>query len=362
MPSATIAAPLSRPSLRPASPEAAAPPPTPQQHVLRLATGYMVSSALHLVASLQVADRIAAGTTRVADLARGLDVQEDVLYRVLRLLASVGIFAECAPREFGLTAAGEALRRDVPGSMHDMVNWLTDPFHFRVYAEAGTTMRHGVPAVEHAMGAPAFDYLAMDAAESAIFNDAMTSFSAAVVPAVMAGYDFGDIRLLVDVAGGHGHVLCSILERYPHMRGVLFDVDHVIAGAEEKVARRNLGDRCRLAVGDFFTAVPHGGDAYVMKHIIHDWDDDRALTILHNVRAALAGVRNGRVILLESVIAPGDAADFAKFIDYEMLMITGGRERTEEEFAVLFDKAGFAMTRVVRVPGSPLSVIEARPR
>jgi hypothetical protein len=335
--------------------------PTPHQHVLQLATGYIVSSALHLIVSLQIADLIASGNTGVADLARLAKVKEDVLYRVLRVLASVGVFAEVAPREFGFTPAAEVLRRDRLDSLHDLVNWIADPFHFRVYAEATTTMETGVPAVEHATGSPVFDYLAQDEAESAVFNDAMTSFSRQVVPAVLAGYDFSDVEVLVDVAGGHGHVVCSVLEQHPRMRGILFDLDHVIARAEPKVARRGLAQRCRLAVGDVFTAVPHGGDAYLLKHIVHDWDDARALTILRNVRAALVGVPEGRVILLESVIAPGDAPDLAKLADYEMLMMTGGRERTEAEFAALLARAGFELTRIVRVD-SPLSVIEARPR
>ncbi|HTV02356.1 MAG TPA: methyltransferase [Luteitalea sp.] len=335
--------------------------PTPHQHVLQVATGYMLSSALHVVVSLQIADLIAAGTTGVVDLARLAHVKEDGLYRVLRLLASAGVFTEVAPRQFGLTPAAEVLRRDRQDSVHDLVNWIADPFHFRVYAEAAATMESGVPAVEHATGAPAFEYLARDAAESAIFNDAMTSMSAQVMPAVLAGYDFSDVKVLVDVAGGHGHVVCSVLEQYPAMRGILFDLDHVIAGAEPRLAARGLGARCQLAVGDFFTAVPHGGDAYLLKHIVHDWDDARAITILRNIRAALVGVQTGRVIMLESVIGPGDAPDFGKLVDYEMLMMTGGRERTAEEFRTLLARAGFELTRIVRVD-APLSIIEARPR
>ena len=310
--------------------------------------------------SLRVADLVASGVTRTADLARLAQVREDALHRVLRLLASVGVFTEVAPREFALTPAADVLRRDRLDSAHDFVSWIADPFHFRVYADAIVTMRTGVPAVEHTTGMPVFEYLASDDAESAVFNDAMTAFSAQVTPA-LEGYDFGDIDVLVDVAGGHGEVLCAILDRYPRMRGVLFDVDHVIAGAESRMARRGLRDRCALAVGDFFAGVPQGGDAYLMKHIIHDWDDSRALRILRQVRAALEGAPHGKLILLESVIRAGDEPDLGKLVDYEMLMVTGGRERTEEEFATLLGRAGFELTRVVRID-SPLSVIEARPR
>jgi hypothetical protein len=339
----------------------AAPQPTPHQHILQLTTGYMVSSALHTVVSLRLADFMASGVTRVADLARHLTVNEDALYRVLRLLASVGVFVEVAPREFGFTPAAETLRRDRLDSLYDVVNWLADPLHFRVYADAGVTIRTGVPAVEHTVGLAAFEYLARNPDEARIFNDAMTAFSAQVTPAVLDGYDFGGIDVLVDVAGGHGELLGAVLERHPAMRGVLFDLEAVIAGAEQRLATRGLLHRCELVVGDFFNGVPPGGDAYVLKHIVHDWDDSRALVILRHVRAALEGVAGGRLLLLESVITPGASPDLVKSIDYEMLMMTGGRERSEAEFAALLRKAGFVLSRVVRLD-SALCVIEARPR
>jgi hypothetical protein len=338
----------------------AMPDTAPQQHILQLATGYMVSSALHVVVSLRLADFMASGVTRVADLARHLTVNEDALYRLLRLLASVGVFAEVAPREFGFTPSAEALRRDRLDSVYDIVNWLADPLHFRVYADAAVTIRTGVPAIEHTVGVPAFEYLARTPDEAHTFNDAMSALSAQVTPAVLDGYDFGGIDVLFDVAGGHGELLASVLERHPAMRGILFDLDRVIVGAEQRLATRGLLHRCDLVAGDFFGGVPAGGDAYVLKHIVHDWDDSRALVILRHVRAALEGVPGGRVLLLESVIAPGDATEFGKLIDYEMLMMTGGRERSEPEFAALLRKAGFQLTRIVRLD-SPLCVIEAAP-
>lgn len=334
----------------------------PQQHVLQLATGYMVSSALHVVVSLRVADFMASGLTRVADLARLLSVNEDALYRVLRVLASVGVFAEVAPREFGLTPAAELLRRDHLESVHHLVNWLADPLHFRVYADAGITLRTGVPAVEHTVGMPASEYLARDAEAAAVNNDAMTSFSAHVSPAVVASYDFSDIDVLVDVAGGYGDTLCGVLDAYPSMRGILFDIDHVIARAGQKIATRGVLHRCELKSGDFFAGIPSGGDAYLLKHIIHDWDDSRAVVILRHVRKALEHVSRGRLLMVEWVIEPGNAPDLGKLIDYEMLMMTGGRERGVADFAALLRKAGFRLTGVRRLEGSPLSMIEARPR
>jgi hypothetical protein len=189
----------------------------------------------------------------------------------------------------------------------------------------------------------------------------MTNFSASLIPAVLDAYDFSGITTLVDVAGGHGEALVTILGRYPNMRGVLFDVDHVIEGATSRIAAMGLQNRCGTESGDFFTSVPRGGDAYLMKHIIHDWDDQRAGVILRNIRAALDGVARGKVILIESVIQPGNQADLAKVIDLEMLILPGGRERTADEFAALFASAGFEMTGITPTP-SPVCVIEARPR
>jgi hypothetical protein len=192
-----------------------------------------------------------------------------------------------------------------------------------------------------------------------VFNDAMTAFSRSVAPAALDAYDFSGIRTLVDVAGGHGEILMSILRAHPEMRGVLYDVDHVIEGAKPRLTQAGLSDRCEAVAGDFFKSVPPGGDGYIMKHIIHDWDDDRATVILKNIRTALQGQSDGRVLLLEAVIQAGDKPDLAKFIDLEMLLMPGGRERTAEEFARLFARAGFKLTRVVPT-SSPLCVIEAR--
>jgi hypothetical protein len=239
-----------------------------------------------------------------------------------------------------------------------MALWIGSPFHFRVYANTMDSVRSGLPAADTTLGMPVFEYFAQNPELSEIFNNAMTSFSASVAPAMLQAYDFSGINVLVDVAGGHGGILSSILQKYPKMRGILMDVDHVIAGARPKIAAMNLQDRLEAVTGDFFKAVPPGGDAYIMKHIIHDWDDERASTILKNIRTGLAGKPNGKVILLEAVVQPGNTPDLAKLIDLEMLLLPGGRERTAEEFRALFAKSGFEMTRIVQTE-SPLNVIEA---
>jgi hypothetical protein len=327
------------------------------QHVFQLGTGFIVSAALGAAVRLDIPDHLAAGPRTAADLARTTGSNEDALYRLLRALSMVGVFAETAPRTFALTPPGELLRRGAPGGAREMMLWMCDDFHYHIYAELSEAVRTGGTVAEKVVGKPAFEYLAGQPALSQRFNDAMTAFSSVVAPAVLQAYDFAGIGTLVDIAGGHGMVLASILRDYPSMRGILFDVEHVLAG--NRLAELGVADRVQLVPGDFFKAVPAGGDAYLMKHIIHDWTDDQCVVILKNIRTALAGKPQGRVILLETVIAPGNAPDFGKLIDLEMLLIPGGRERTADEFAALFARAGFELARIVPTQ-SPLSVVEAR--
>jgi hypothetical protein len=332
--------------------------PTPEAvpHVFQLITGHIVASAVNIAAQLGIADRLANGPRTAADLARDCSVDEGALYRVLRALASVGVFTETAPRTFDLTPAGAALQ---DGPVRAMALWVAGAFNFRVYANAMHSVKTAESAVPATVGAGVFEHFATDPELSRIFNDAMTGFSATIIPAVLEAYDFGGIKTLVDIAGGHGAVLTSIVQKYPSMKGVLFDIDHVIEGAKARIASQGLADRVTTASGDFFKAVPAGGDAYIMKHIIHDWDDERATTILKNIRAVLP--KDGRVILLEGVIPPGNDPGFGKILDLEMLVMPGGKERTEEEYRALFAGAGFDLTRIVPTE-SPLSVIEAKPK
>jgi hypothetical protein len=329
----------------------------PALQVLQVATGYMASAALYLAISLNVPDQLAGGPKDVAELARAAGANEDALYRILRLLVSLGIFAEPGPRRFAHNAASELLRKDTPASLRGMAVFLPDPFHFRVYAELMHSAMTGKPAGDKALGMPVFEYLAKNPDYSAVFNDAMTALSAPVIDAALEAYDFSTIGTLVDVAGGHGEVLMSVLKAHPKVRGILADVAHVIEGAKPRIAAAGLSSRCQAVAIDFFKSVPAGGDAYVMKHIIHDWDDDRSSIILQNIAKAM-GSTNGKVILLETVLRGDSEPDFGKLIDIEMMALPGGRERTADEFKALFARSGFELTKVVPTK-SPLSVVEA---
>jgi len=313
---------------------------------------------LWVATKLRIADQLASGPKTVAELAKASGVNEDRLYRTLRAIATVGIFREEDGRRFANTPASEFLIEGRPGNVRDLVMWTSDPFHMHVYEEMLHSVKTGELAIEKVYGKPAFEVFADPAMkeESEVFNNAMTSISQMVMPAVLEAYDFTGIGTLVDVAGGHGFVLSSILQKYSAMRGVLFDMEHVIAGAAPLLKRMGVESRVQAATGDFFKSVPAGGDAYIMKHIIHDWDDDKAGVILSNIHKQLKS--GGKVILIEAVIAPGNEPHFAKWIDIEMFMMPGGRERTEAEFAELFRNNGFKLSKVVPTK-SPLSAVEA---
>jgi O-methyltransferase domain len=333
--------------------------PTPEaiQQAFQLMSGHIVASAVNISARLGLSDRLAAGPRSADDLARELNVNADALYRLMRALASVGMFEEQSHRTFTLAPVGAAL---CDGPVRWMALWIAGEFNFRVYANAMHSVKTGESTVPVTTGGDGpFEYFAKHPELSKTFNDAMTGFSAFVVPAVLEAYDFSGINTLVDVAGGHGALLTAILEKYPAMKGIVMDLDHVVAGAGRVIAAQGLSDRCTTATGDFFTAVPGGGDAYIMKHIIHDWYDDKASLILANIRKVLP--KDGRVILVESVIPANNEPGMGKIMDLEMLVMPGGKERTEQEFRELFDKSGFTLTRVVPTR-SPLSVVEAKPK
>ncbi len=331
--------------------------PQPAEALLQLALGYMTTAALGCAVELEIAERLKNGPRGVAELALETGVKEEPLYRVLRALASAGVFKESADRKFALTPAAELLCKGAKGSLQSMVRWFSARVHFETFPEMMHSLKTGETVVEKVHGVSCFDYLEKNEPVGEIFNDAMTEFSAALIPAALEAYDFGWLngKTLVDIAGGHGKVLTEILLKHPGIHGKLFDLEHVVNGAKPRIESLGLTARCSVCHGDFFAAVP-SGDAYVMKHIIHDWDDVKAATILKNIHKASPA--DARVILLEGVITPGNEPHFGKWLDLEMLLLPGGRERNEEQFRELFADTGFRMTRVVSTK-SPICVIEA---
>jgi hypothetical protein len=328
------------------------------EHLLQIGLGYMPAMCLNIVTKLGVVDQLVNGPKPANDIAAAVGANADALYRVMRALSSVGIFHETAGRAFALTPASELLKSDHPSSMKSFVTFIADPMHFRCYANLMHSVKTGETTSEPTFGKPIFEYLQSDPDEAKVFNAAMVNLTQMFIPAILEAYDFSDTRTLVDVGGGYGSVLGSILQKYPHMKGILVDLAHVTEGAKPYLQSIGVADRCTIQSGDFFKSVPSGGDTYIMKHIIHDWDDERSATILRNIKQALGNNSGGKVLLLESVIGFGADLPMAKWGDIEMLALPGGRERTEEEFRQLFEKSGLRLNRIVPTQ-SPQCVIEA---
>ena len=338
----------------------AAAEPQPAEQIFQLGWGYFLSAALYSVLQLRIPDLLVKGPRTAASLAESCGAHPGALRRVLRALATANVFAEVAPKTYALTPVSDMLRSDHPSQMREMAMFMSHPFHLNVFREMSYSVATGKSAMEKVHGMPCFDAMATMPDVADHFHKAMTSFSRQIAPAVLAVYDFAGVDTLMDVAGGHGWTLCEILNRHPRMKGILFDMPDVIEHDECKTCTLNLSGRCRRIGGNFFESIPAGADAYYMQHIIHDWDDERALTILGNVRRALKGVANGRVLVVDSVLPEGPEPHFGKMLDLEMLMLPGGQERTESEFRALFEQAGFRLARVVPT-GMPKSVLEARP-
>lgn len=326
----------------------------PSARLMQMIFGFMTSQAISVAAKLNLADLLKDEAKTADELAQAAGVQPRPLYRILRALASVGIFAEDNTGRFRLTPLAEPLRGDAPDSLRDFAIFLGADWHWRAWGDLSYSTKTGLPSFERIFGKAYFDYLAENPAPAQVFNNAMTSLSASASAAIIGAYDFDGIGELVDIGGGHGFLLVSILKKYPQMRGVLFDAPPVVQGAKDIIEAAGVGSRCDVVGGDFFASAP-AGDAYIIKHIIHDWDDERACTILKNCHRAMN--ENGKLLVVEMVIPEGNGPSLGKLLDLEMLVLLHSFERTEAQYGALFERAGFKLTRVVPTP-SPYSVIE----
>ena len=330
----------------------------PDAQLLNLMFGQTVFSCLGALAQLGVADHMsAAEPIDVATLAARSGAHEPSLYRALRALASLGVFTQ-EGRRFQLTEVGALLRKDHPRSLHALNATWFDEWRHRAYEHFADTLRTGTNGVQLAYGKNAWDHFNDVPEQGHLFNEAMTGFSRASGAAILDAYDFSGISRLADVGGGHGMLLTSILRKYPDMKGVLFDRPPVIEEARAAGHLAGLESRLALESGSFMKTVPSGCDAYVMKHIVHDWHDDACIGILREMRDRLPA--HGRVLVCDMVVNETPEPSPAKLLDIEMLSCTeGGKERTEEEFAALFTAGGFRLERIVPTV-SPVCVIEAR--
>ncbi len=329
-------------------------PTEPLLALMQMTTGKWVSQAIYVAAKLKVADLLKQGPKSYQDIAKSTNSHAMSLYRVLRALASIGIFTEIDKGSFALTPMAEYLCSDVPSSVRAWATMVGEEWHWNMWGEILLAVQSGKPSFDHVYNMRPFEFFAKNPEDGKLFDQAMTGFSAAEIAAVVESYDFSQFNRLVDVGGGHGSLLISVLKNNPGVKAILYDLPPVAEGAAEAMASESLNHRCEVLAGDFFESVPSGGDAYIMKHIIHDWNDEHALRILKNCHRAMASAT--KLLLIEMVIPSGNEPFFGKFLDLEMLLI-GGSERTESEYAALFESAGFKLTRVVPTH-SPVAVIE----
>ena len=314
--------------------------------LLRVLAGGWITQAVYISAKLGVADLLQAQPRSCNSLAECTRTHPHALYRVLRALASVGIFHEDENRCFRLTPMAEHLRSDAPGSLRAFAIMLGEREHWRAWEGLMHSVQTGNCAFEQVFGMPHFEYFERHPESGRVFDAAMTSRSGSENQAIIAAYDFANARTVVEVGGGQGSLLEAILRINREARGVLFDLAQVIASARNRMEEAEQSTRCEFVAGDFFTAVPSGGDLYVLKKVIHDWDDERATVILSNCRRAMAAA--GRLLLIEPVVPEGNDPSFSKLLDLLMLVWTsGGLERTRAEHEALLSAAGFKLRRVI---------------
>ncbi len=326
--------------------------------LLRLVNGYYVSQAIHVAASLGIADLLADGTRTSDELANEAGADPETLYRLLRALASVGVLHEGDGRLFSLTPVGELLRSDVPGSLHGWAAYAGRPYFWAAWADLLHSVRTGENAFRHVHGQDVWSYRADRPEESVLFDAAMKALTGASNAALIDAFDFSRFGTLVDVGGGNGALLADVLASNPALRGVLFDQAHVVAGADQVLEAAGVADRCRIESGNFFEAVPEGGDAYLLKSIIHDWEDEDSRAILRVVRAAMS--EGATLLVVERDLgAPNEDAP-SKFSDLNMLVGPGGRERTQDEYASLFESTGFRLVGATPTAGTH-AVFEGEP-
>ena len=330
----------------------------PQAQLIQMAMAHQVSSLLRVAAQLKLADHLAEGPRTVEQLAQATKTHAPSLYRLMRTLSSMGLFAEVGEHQFSLTPMSEPLRSSVPGSVLTSVLTITGDLFTRSLGNLLYSVQTGKTAFEKEYGMPVFDWLGNHPEEASMFSDTMVGFHGAEPPAVAAAYDFSAFKTIADVGGATGNLLTTILGKYPGHRGLLFDLPHNAGDAAALLQARSMTDRVTFQPGSFFESIPSDADLYLMSHIIHDWSEDQCLTILANCRKAMGP--NSRLLLIEMVLPSDNSPHPGKMLDIIMLTAPGGQERTEPEYRALLDKAGFKLTRVVPT-ASPVSIIEAVP-
>jgi O-methyltransferase/methyltransferase family protein len=329
--------------------------------LFQMATGYWVSQAIYVAAKLGIADLLKDGPQSCVTLADSTSSDPASLFRLMRALASVGIFSlirDDGNNRFALNRLAQSLQTGTPGSIRATVITIGE-IHYQACGNLLHSVRTGSPAFNDVFGASLFDYLKQNSGEAETFNRGMTSLSSMLAYAVLLAYDFSGISSIVDVGGGQGKLLEKLLQFNPNLNGSVFDTASTIEKAEQQLGNNAASRRCTYLAGDFFNSVPQGADAYLLCGVIHDWDDRRAVRILRNCRRATA--QQGKLLIVDMVVPDTDATSFSKLLDLNMLVMNGGQERTRAEFDALLDAAGFKLTRIIPTV-APQCIIEAIPR
>lgn len=332
--------------------------PPPHAQLIQMGSAYWISRVVYAAAKLGLADHLAAGPRTAAELAGPTRTHAPSLHRLMRTLASLGVLTERDAQGFALTPLGEALRSSAPGAARATLLTFGSPWFMSAFDNIMHSLETGGTGFEKAFGMPPFDYLSQHPDDAELFSETMVGFHGAEPPAVAAAYDFSGFETVVDVGGATGNMLAAILGRHATPRGVLFDMAHVVGGAPALLKKHGVEKRVTVEAGDFFKGVPAGGDAYLLSHVIHDWNESQCLTILGHCRKAMKP--DGRLLIVEMVLPAGNTPHPGKVLDIVMLVVPGGQERTEGEYSVLLGKAGFRLTRVVPTK-SAVSVVEAVP-
>jgi ubiquinone/menaquinone biosynthesis C-methylase UbiE len=323
----------------------------------QMITGYWTSQAIYVAAKLELADRLAGGAKTAEELAQETNTNAGALFRMLRALASVGIFTQQADNKFANSPLSTPLMKTADDSQWAMAVMMGEE-HYAAWGELLYSVQTGQGSFRKLYGEGVFDYLSKHPDQAKVFDAAMTSIHGKETALVLDAYDFSQFPVLCDVGGGNGNTLATTLQRHPTIRGILFDLPHVVERAKPNVQRQGVADRCEFIGGDFFQKVDVQADAIMMRHIIHDWDDEKCVTILKNCRAALKP--GGKVLVVESVVPTGNEPGFVKWLDLTMLVIPEGKERTADEYRALFAAAGLQLNRIVHTAGE-LDVLEAIP-
>jgi hypothetical protein len=331
--------------------------PPPHAQLVQMGMSHWISHIVYVATKLSLADHLAKDPMTAEQLAGPTGTHSPSLYRLMRTLASLGILTEDESHRFALTPVGEAMKTGAPGCARATILTIASDWWIRGFGELMYSVQTGKPGFEKMLGMPIFDWFAKNPKEASLFNETMVGIHGGEPEAVAAAYDFSGLKTIVDVGGGTGNLLTTIVGSSPGSRGILYDLAHVTREAPALIQERDLTDRVTIETGSFFENVPAGGDAYLLSHIIHDWSEDQCLSILGNCRRAMNP--EGRLLIIEMVLPGGDTPHPGKLLDMMMLVGPGGRERTEEEYATLLRKAGFRLMRVVPTE-SAVSVVEAK--